>query len=121
MVANEPVNEMKREVVSAGMDFSPVLLDVGDGEIWELDPDPSPAKFGALQKALTAFGQVSKAAETGDTVDLEEITANLSAALSDLIVKTPQKKTWKTKDYGVMAMQRIAATYVPAISGTPTK
>lgn len=120
MATNE-ITEMKREVVSAGMDFSPVLIDIGDGVVWELDPDPSPAKFGALQRALTAFGSVAKAAESGEEYDLESITSGLSEAIANLLVKSGQPKDWRSKEYGVMAMQRFAATYIPAISGTPTK
>lgn len=120
-MASKEVTEMNRKVVSAGMDFTPVLLDVGDGTIWEFDPDPSPAKFGALQKALSGFGALGRAAEAGEDFDLEEVAVNLSESLSALLSKGAQVKTWQAKAYGVMAMQRIAATYIPAISGTPTK
>lgn len=121
MASKNEVTEMNRKLVSAGMDFTPVLLDVGDGEIWEFDPDPSPAKFGALQKSLTAFGELGKAAENGEEFSMEDVANGLSLALSNLLVKPGQTKTWKAREYGVMAMQRIAATYIPAISGTPTK
>lgn len=118
---NEPVNEMTRSVVSVGIDFTPVLMDAGDGTVWEFNPDPSPSEFGALQRALSAFGSISKAAEAGEEFDMEPLAADLSEALSALLVKATQRKTWATKSYGIIGMQRIAAAYVPAISGTPTK
>lgn len=114
----EEPQEMDRSVVKVGIDLTPIQLDMGDGNIWNLSPDPSPAQFGKITRVMNSF----RGLKNEDIEEkLEELLSELSDSLRELVTETAQKKKWDTRAYGIFAMQALAKTYMQALSGTPTK
>ena len=123
MATTKKLSEMSREVISIGMNFAPLQLDLGDGEVWKFDSDPSPEDFGALQTALTGLGKAGAALEGGEELgeDFSQGVKNLSTAFKNLLVEPTQKTKWAKWGYGFTALTKLAETYIPALVGTPTK
>jgi|SRR5690625_192286 len=111
--------EMQREVVTVGLDLSPIQLDTGDGNVWEFNSDPSPAEFGALQDTLSEFSQMGK--QDPEEANIAETIQRLSDAMRALLVREDQRREWDKVSYGIMAVQNIAMVYIPAMTGVPTK
>ena len=121
MATTKALSEMSREVISIGMNFAPLQIDLGDGKIWKLDSDPSPAAFGALQRSLTQLGSAGKAMERGEEIDFGAGVQEVSEAIRELLVETKQKTEWTKVGYGFSALTKLAEAYIPALMGTPTK
>lgn len=124
-----PEPEIHREVVSIGIDFRPVPIDMGDGVIWNFDPDPSPDKWETLTRALTAFGGIEDLDEqkpdpkalNSATSRLMPLTAGLTDAIAGILVEPVQRKKFVTRAYSMFSLQRLANTLMEVLSGFPTK
>lgn len=114
--------EVNREVVRVGFDFRPLPLDVGDGIEWSVTADPDREQFGALQVAL---GRMQRAQamleEAGDTDVVGQLIGQLEDAVAGLIIDPAERKKFKAKGYGLMALARTATAYITAVSGFPTE
>lgn len=116
--------QVSRDVVSVGIDFRPLPVNIGDGVIWNFDPDPSPEAWGQLMdqlKALAALGSIKE----GDTdaameLDVKGLLNGLTEALSGLLLEDEQRAKFKSKGYGLAVLSKTAPAIVKALSGFPT-
>ena len=121
MATTKKLSEMSREVISIGINFAPIQIDLGDGIVWKFNSDPAPTEFGELQASLTAMGALGQAAERGEEVDYSAPLQRVSEALRGLLTESTQKANWTKKAYGMGTLVQLAQVYIPAIMGTPTK
>lgn len=121
----EPLlTEVDRATVSAGLDFRPLPIDVGDGKRWLFQADPSPAKYDALVKGLAGFAVMAGAGEsTEKALEAAEqvlpLLQTLEAAITDLLTTDAQKKKF-IGTYGPSALQTFAAVLMEP-TGFPTE
>lgn len=112
---NEQTN---REVVSVGLDFRPIPVDIGDGKVWEFDPDPSSEKWDALATSVKSFKSVS---DDEEGMDIATPMLSLKKALAELLVNEKQQEEWMNRDYGIIPMQRTATALMEQWTGFPTE
>lgn len=112
-----------RKTVSLGLDFRPVPVDVGDGKLWEFDPDPSPAKWDRLVNVMNVF--VKNAEKDEDVPASEEETQKLydelTEAVSKLLLSEEQQAEWEQRRYGMFAQRTVAIALMGELSGFPTE
>lgn len=111
------MNEIKREIVSIGLDFRPIPIDLGDGKVWEFHPDPDKTLFNNLVRALKNMGAVGKAMQDGDSDDFEAALDTLAKAQGALLVKKTQRDEWAKADYGMAALSALADVLMEQITG----
>lgn len=110
-----------REEVSVGLDFTPIPLKVGDGTEWLFNPEPSPAKFGALADACGAFSALED-----DQTNVGTTMVELAEKLSDALIAmmdpgTPgQDKKFRAREYGLRSLNWFATQLVERSTGFPT-
>lgn len=117
----EELTEVSREVVSIGLDFRPIPINVGDGKIWGFTPDPDKAQWGTLTgtlKVLSKFKDISE--EDAAQVDLSEAIDSLTGAVAALLADPEDVKAWKKRGYGLLAQQRVARALMEQWTGFPT-
>ena len=112
------VNEVRRDVVSLGMDFRPIPVDLGDGIEWEFDPDPSPQQWSVLVTALKGFTKFGDDDFGGEA--FEKALSELTSAMADILVNEEQKKEWQDKRYGIGPQQAISNALMELWTGFPT-
>lgn len=118
------MSDINREVVSVGLDFRPIPIDIGDGKVWGFNPDPDPAELDNLMRALRAVGKAGKEVESvdGEGVEFEKVLRGLSEAIGQLIVDPEQKKEWLAKrSYGLGALSGLTSVLMEQVSGFPQK
>ena len=113
------VNEVRRDVVSLGLDFRPIPVDLGDGVEWEFSPDPDPQQWSALVNALKGFSHFADDDFGGDA--FESALSALTEAMANVLVDPKQKKKWVEKRYGLGAQQAISSKLMELWTGFPTK
>lgn len=115
------VNEVTREVVSVGIDFSPIPVDIGDGVIWKFHPDPDPAVWDNLQTVLMGFQQTQDVSdEDAAQVKIKPLLEKLHGALGQLLLDKEQKDKWAKTSYGLLPLQRLAQVIMEQLTGFPT-
>lgn len=124
----ERTPEIHRETVSIGIDFRPVPVDMGDGTIWQFDPDPSPDKWDVLTQALGAFTEVQMDDKNPNPDDFKKVsgrlgplTVQLTEAIGGLLTEPMQRKQFTKRGYSMFALQRLATVLMETLSGFPTK
>lgn len=112
--------DVDRSVVTLGVDYRPIPINLGDGVVWQFDPDPSPSKFNQLTKAVKALGPVGKKmsdAETEDDGTFERAMTGLKDALGALLLDKDQRKKWAERDYGFRSMNALVGRLMEEITG----
>lgn len=118
--------QINRETVSVGIDFRPIPIDMGDGQVWMFDPDPTPGKWSGLSRALTAFGRLNVTADSSEeevdaaAQDMESLTTGLTDSIAELLVDIKQRKAFRDRGYSTNALQRLAKVLIQTLSGFPT-
>lgn len=114
-------DDVRREAVKVGLDFRPVPIDLGDGNVWNFDPDPEPARFNDMMKAIRGVGASGKALEkndeAADTNQLVTTMAALKDAVGACLVDDKQREKWSKKSYGLKTMTALVNAYSQEISG----
>ena len=110
------MSDIDRGVVRIGLDFRPLPLDVGDGNVWHFEASPSPAQFDALVRGIRGFTTVGTALQGGDDASIVAVTDKVEAALLDLLVDQKERKAFPGK-YGVGALVAIANAVIQEATG----
>lgn len=114
------INQVQRDIVKFGLDFRPILIDVGDGEVWEFTSDPKPHQMSTLVGSLQAFTTLKE----GDMIGgdrFEKALTDFTVAMSSLLVQTDQQTAWVERSYGLGPQQMISEHLMEQWSGFPTK
>ena len=112
------VNEVRRDVVSLGMDFRPIPVDLGDGIVWQFDPDPDPDQWSGLVTALKGFTNFGDDDFGGAA--FKKALSTLTSAMAAVLVDEDQKKEWVKKKYGIGPQQAISNALMELWTGFPT-
>jgi len=115
------LNQTNREVVSIGIDFRPIPVDIGDGKIWNFDPDPAPDKWDNLNATLMKFQSLQNVDQDNiEELKLSPLLTDLRKALGGLLADREQEKEWNKTTYGLMPLQSLAQRVMEQITGFPT-
>lgn len=113
--------EIQREVVSIGLDFRPIRLDVGDGQVWEFQPEPEPAQFDRLISTMKSFSKIGEAMQdngaqeesSGMTNALDE----LRKALGALLVDQADRSKFMKQKYGLRSLNALCNAVIEETTG----
>lgn len=116
------MSEINRDTISIGIDFRPIPVDVGDGKVWNFNPDPAPSELDVLFSALREIGAAGKKAnsEDGDgegSVEFGKGLGALKSALGGLLVEAKQRTEWNKQPYGIGVMNALSNVLVEQITG----
>lgn len=109
--------EIDRSVVSIGLDFRPIPINIGDGVVWQFDPDPAPDVFDALVSGLAHIGQVGTQMSKGETTSLAPALQELQKVIGQMLVDPKQQKDWATTSYGLHALNALAQRLLQETTG----
>ena len=111
-------DQVRRDVVKLGLDFTPIPVDLGDGIIWEFHPDPSPSQWSGLMDSLKSFTRFEEKDYDGE--QFKEGLQNFTKAMSELLVSDEQKAEWIERQYGLGPQQAISQALMGIWTGFPT-
>lgn len=112
--------KVDRKVVSIGLDFRPVPVNLGDGRIWEFNPDPSTEQWARVQAAMDVFNEVEKGKDSSAAVEkISEAHNLLEDAVVGLLIADGEE--FREKSYGLFALQRLTVALMETLTGFPTK
>lgn len=110
--------ESVKEFMSTGIDFTPFVLDAGDGVEWEFTPDPMPAQTEALSKAMNAVS----AASSSDTKEgLQDAYNDLIEQLKARLMNDEQRADFPKPYYGQSALTWLSLHLATGRDGFPTE
>lgn len=112
--------QVQREVVKIGLDFRPILIDVGDDTVWEFTSDPSPEQWSALVNALRKFTTLQDENAVGGT-EFEDALHGFTKAMSMTLIDPEQQEQWIERRYGLGPQQAVSEHLMEQWSGFPTK
>lgn len=108
--------EVLSEFMSAGIDFSPFVIDPGDGNEWSFTPDPMPWETERLRNAMSS---VYDAMRNGEGA--KEAAEELVEAIRDRMTDEKQKEKFPLPNYGQNALIFFAMHLATGRDGFPTE
>lgn len=116
--AEKRQQEMAEEFMRTGVDFSPLMLDAGDGNEWEFTPDPMPAQSQRLSEVMMSISQVTTGQAEGDLVALYD---EFTDAIRDRLASEKDRKRFPLPNYGTSALMWFGMRLATGRDGFPTE
>lgn len=114
--------EAVRSLMATGLDFTPHVIDAGDGIEWAFKPDPGPADTDRMREAMNELNLAQEALQAGDlTVKLQPAFDALMDAIRDRLISDEDKASFPQPTYGINAAMFFSLHLTYGRSGFPTE
>ena len=107
--------ESVKKFMADGVDFSPIVLNPGDGTEWSFTPDPQPAQSARLAKAMQGLEGVD------DPQKMEEVFETLADSIRERLVSEEEREKFPLPIYGVNALMWFGMRMAAGRDDFPTE
>lgn len=122
--AKKQQEKVMADFMSAGLDFTPLTIDAGDGLEWQFVPDLMPPNIqrlrAAVQRLHASNNEVLETGDGGDTLQ-EAFDELVEACRQCLEPDLPQPAEWPRPNYGIKALLWFAMHLIQGKTGFPTE
>lgn len=108
----------QREPVKVGIDLRPIPMEMSDGNIYHMNPDPPKEFYASVSRNKEE--RVAASNSEDPEVDEWEFIDALREILATQITTDEDKKTFAEANYGLAALNDLARAYSATVLGRPT-